>query len=170
MLEVRSRSSSWAPEALPLPSDANTTLGGSVYMVTCTASSTCVAVGGYTDKSGNQPHMILVGSGTSWTTIKAPILATGIEEGLEAVACGSPSACVITGNYLDGNNAGPLLVTGSGTSWAASKPPLPSDAATSIGNLDLLSVACPDATTCIAVGWYPNKSGAASGLLLTGNP
>ena len=171
MMEAMS-GSSWIPEQA-LPSNATSGYSGT-NLVTCRAPSTCVLAGVYSVAPGSAitPGMLAAGSGTSWTATEAPLPATGSFDVFRAGACGSPTACVITGFFEGGAPVGepPLLVTGGGTSWTATKAPLPADAVTSgqynFGGLE--SVTCPSATACVAVGYYTTTSGIVRGLLLTG--
>jgi hypothetical protein len=68
------------------------------------------------------------------------------------------------GSYVDnlGNRQG-MLVTGHGNSWTATRAPLPASA--TVPGAELSAVACPQTTSCVAVGSY---SGDALGLLVSG--
>ena len=59
-------------------------------------------------------------------------------------------------------------MTGSGASSAAAEAPLPANAAAS-PRADLVSVACPSATSCVATGYYTDSSGNTQALLVTGS-
>jgi hypothetical protein len=86
------------------------------------------------------------------------------------VACTSVTSCVAVGSYTDTSNNGQgLLLSGSGTSWTATEPPLPAGAPADVA-VQLQSVACPSASACVAVGQYLNPaSGFEPGLLLAGS-
>ena len=106
-------------------------------------------------------HKVTNGGG-SWTPAEAPLPADAAASpfaDLVSVACPSATSCVATGDYAvssGGHQA--VLVTGSGTSWAAAEAPLPANAAAS-PRADLVSVACPSATSCVATGYYTDSSG-----------
>jgi hypothetical protein len=112
-----------------------------------------------------------------WTDrlITAPLprgAAINSHAALGPIACLSLKFCVATGDYTDssGNGQG-LLVTGSGSSWTAHIAPVPPNAYVQpdVG-LDIGSIACPGASTCIATGDYNVGSYAhRQGLLLTGS-
>ncbi len=154
----------WTPVTAPLPSDAATNPGVYLYSAACPAVSSCVAVGGYTGTNGS-PALIETLSGTTWTPIEAPLPADATNQGaaLSSIACPSASACIAVGGYHTSLTVGSgLLETFSGTSWAPMTAPVPS------GNgagTDLSSVACPSASTCLAVGSYADSSSDRQGLL-----
>jgi hypothetical protein len=138
--------------------------------VSCASATICAAAGYYTDSSGNQQGLLLTWSGTSWTATKAPLPAGASTMAIESLSCDSALPCVVTGHYTDssGNQQG-LLLTWSGTSWTATTAPLPAGAATPNPGVDIGSVSCTSATTCIASGYYIDSSGTPQGLLLTGS-
>jgi hypothetical protein len=158
---------SWTAAEAPLPAGAAADPGASLGSVACPSASSCVAAGIYTDPSGNWHVLLLTGSGTSWTATEAPLPAGAAGASLGSVACPSASSCVAAGSSTDssGSNQEPLLVTGSGTSWAAAEASLPGGAGSSA---DLGSVACPSASFCVAVGGYTDSSGNRQGLLVSG--
>jgi Cutinase len=159
---------SWTPAKAPLPADVSqTATGAGLNSVACT-SSNCVATGYYNDSSGDNKVLIDEGSGASWTAVGVPLPSSGnlSGEGGPYVACATSSACVAVGQYLSTDNGTQgLLVTGSGSSWTATVPPLPANADGSMAQL--WSITCPSATSCVAVGDYTTSSGV-EGLVLTG--
>jgi hypothetical protein len=168
---VTGSGSSWRATKAPLPADAGA--GGDLSSVACPSPSRCVAVGSYAVSGDTGQGLLVTGSGSSWKATRAPLPAGANASaypypGLISVACPSVSECVAVGEYVDssGNQQG-WLVTGSGSSWKATKAPLPAGAGTGSGAL-LDSVACPSASQCVAVGQYYNSSGNYQGLLLTG--
>ena len=166
-------SGTWTATEAPLPANAASNPDAILGPVTCPSASSCVAAGTYNDSSGSEQGLLLTGSGTSWTAAEASLPANAAHRaadvGLDWVACGSAASCVAVGNYFDpsGNGYG-LLVTGSGTSWTTAEAPLPANAGTDpVAYLN--SVACPSASSCVAVGNYNDSSGSEQGLLLTGS-
>jgi hypothetical protein len=161
---------SWTATEAPLPAGAAADPADELFSVACPSASSCVAVGSYTDSSGNRQGWLLTGSGTSWTATEAPLPAGAGDElaGLYSVACPSASSCVAAGYYTDssGNLQG-LLLTGSGTSWTATEVPLPAGAAAD-PEAALYSVACPSASSCVAAGYYTDSSGNRQGVLISG--
>ena len=162
---------SWTATEVLLPANADDAVI-SLASVACPSASSCVAAGSYTDPSGNGQMLLVTGSGTSWTATEVPLPANAAPEpdfNLASVACPSASSCVAADSYTDssGGQQG-LLVTGSGTSWTAAEASLPANAAAS-PDVNLNSVACPSASSCVAVGDYNDSSGNMQGLLVTGS-
>jgi len=165
--------SSWTAVEAPLPSNAeqdNESAG--VYGVSCPSASQCVAVGEYQDASGNDQGLLLTGSGSSWTAAEAPLPADANSTagaGMNDVSCPSASQCVVAGHYTgtSGDTQG-LLLTGSGSSWTATRAPTPSNADGS-GTVYVMGVSCSSASQCVADGDYTDTSGDAQVYLLTGS-
>jgi hypothetical protein len=110
-------------------------------------------------------------AGSGWTATKAPLPANagaGDNAQIVASACASASACAAVGNYTDtSDNELGLLLTGAKSSWVADEAPLPSGAASN-PEVNLPSVACKSASSCVAVGYYTDSSGIQQGVVLTG--
>ncbi len=98
-----------------------------------------------------------------WTASVLPLLpGYSVSTALPStgdIACLRSGTCV-TGVSFNGVPGGEI-VTGSGTSWQAVKPPLPANSYAGAGYVD--AVGC-GTTTCVAVGSYDATSG--SGLLV----
>jgi hypothetical protein len=153
----------------PLPANAGAGGYASLESVACPSATSCVAVGNYLDSSGIWQGLIETKSGSAWKTteVTLPSNADGDPSvQLTSVACPSVTSCVAVGYYNDSTSG--LLVTGSGTRWTATEAPLPADAQS--GQLAYLtSVACPSASSCVAVGGYNGTSSASSELIVTGS-
>jgi hypothetical protein len=169
-LLLATRGSSWTATKAPLPAGAATNPNADLPDVACPSASACVAVGSYTDSSGNQQGLLLATRGSSWTATKAPLpagAAVNADANLPGhdLACPSTSSCVAAGSYLgaSGYTQG-LLLASRGSSWTATKAPLPAGAKAGW----LASVACPSAAVCVAAGQYYDRSGNWQGLLLAG--
>jgi hypothetical protein len=166
--------SGWRAADAPLPADAQTPNNAQLSAVTCPSSTSCVAVGSYTDSSGTPQILVVTGWGASWTAAEASLPAdagSSPELSLSAVACPSTTSCTAIGSYLNssGNTRG-LLVTGAGASWTATAAPLPANAVTTGQTAQLSAVACPSTTSCVAVGsYYLSSSASPVGLLVTGS-
>jgi hypothetical protein len=163
--------SSWTAIEAPLPTDANPKARAHIDSVACPSTSSCVAVGYYTDSSGNTQRLLLTGSGSSWTATQAPLpdnaASSGlVGSGLTAVACASTTSCVAIGSYIAaGSTQEQLLVTGAGSSWTATQAPVPANASAPYA---LISVTCASMSACLVVGDYVDSSGKYQGLLLSG--
>ncbi len=162
---------SWTATQAPVPVGAATDPYATPTKVACASATACAAIGSYTDSSNVQQGLLLTRSGSSWTAAQAPLpagTAANLSPTLVSVACNSASSCVVVGSYEDASfNFHGLLLTGSGSSWIATQPPLPSGADPT-GYVQLDAVKCPTATQCTAVGSYTDTAGHAQGLILTG--
>jgi len=169
-LLVTGQRSSWTATQAPLPGGATRSFA-SLSDVACPSATICAATGEYFDSAARQEQgLLLTGHGSSWTAIKAPLPpgATGVTLG--DVACPSAATCAAMGGYLDsaGHQQG-LLLAGHGSSWTATKAPLPAMAvaATSSTGPFFSGLACPSTATCVATGAYIDPAGNEQGLLFT---
>jgi hypothetical protein len=162
---------SWEAMAAPAPAGVGADPGVTPSHMACASAATCVVAGSYIDSAGIKQGFLLTGHGSFWTAVKAPMPPDAGGSPLplfSGVACPSVTTCVAVGDYQDsaGHLEG-LLLTGLGSTWTAVKAPVPPGApAVPLPNIS--GVACPTATTCVAVGDYLNSVGNVSGLLLTG--
>jgi hypothetical protein len=121
----------------PLRPGAVTVLTG----VSCTAPTTCTAVGRFYSTIGWSAARW---DGTSWTTYTPP---SPLAPALTGVSCASPTSCIAVGNH--GANGGPtalLAETWDGSRWSVPATPSPTGAS------NLAGVSCASATACTAVG------------------
>ena len=118
-LLVTGSGTSWTAAEAPLPANAAANTDAVLSTIACPSASSCIAAGKYTDSSGNEQGLLVTGTGTSWTTVEAPLPANASanypDAFLNTIACPSASSCVAAGGYVDssGNTQG-LLVTGPG--------------------------------------------------------
>ena len=145
--------------------------------VSCPAAGACAAVGFYRDKGDNVHALLLSETAGKWTAgePKFPADAAGGMDpgGLSSVVCTRPGNCVaasgyVTGTNPDGNYRGkPLLVYERQGAWQKGiAVDLPADAAATSG-AGLMSVTCPPAGACLAIGSYTDQAGNQQGLLVT---
>ena len=169
-LLVTGSGTSWTAAAAPLPANAaSSSQDARLYAIACPSKTSCVAVGTYTDSSGDTQGLLVSMSRTKWTPTEAPVPANGFGPQLSAVTCPIATSCVAVGNYRTPYNYNePLILTGSGTSWTATQAPLPSDFVADNG-AGLTGVACPSASSCTAAGSYPNGETSFAGVLETGS-
>jgi len=95
----------WAATAIPVPADASAT-SGALYAVACQAADSCVALGDYTDASGNEQALLETLSAGAWTPMQAPLstnAAANPEVSPDAERCPMAGTCVAWGNYTDSN-------------------------------------------------------------------
>src|SRR5258708_6846942 len=83
----------------------------------------------------------------AWTMLSMPGLASA-DIWLAGVSCSSIATCTAVGNYASGSTIVTLAERWTGGGWTIQPTPNPGGAASS----SLHGVACPSATSCIAVG------------------
>jgi hypothetical protein len=164
-------SAPWKATEAPLPAGAASLGPGPGGLpptaLACASVSVCAAARSYLDSAGNQQGLLLTRSGALWKAVNAPVpVGAGANPTvtLTAMACPSVGVCVVTGSYVNSARLPKgLLLTRSGTSWTAVEAPLPAGASAD-DQASLAAVACPSASSCVAVGRYTAGTGA---LVLT---
>ncbi len=140
--------------------------GGStnhLFAVTCTSSSSCVAVGSYFN-AGVQQTLIEIWNGSSWLISPSPNVGAGANA-LSGVACTSSTSCRAVGDYSNPSNISLTLVeTWNGTSWSITPSPVQGTKSNY-----LYGVACTSSISCVAVGQYINGSSISQTLVETWN-
>jgi hypothetical protein len=147
---------SWTVQPTVDPSDG---VGDGLGGVSCTSTSTCMAVGAYY-RLGS-PAMPLAEGGSSWLVAQPQFPSIGVAGGLSGVACPSTTACMAVGGYTDGS--GTVLTSSDrlkGTTWVAVSTPSPSGARGS----QLNGVSCTSASECTSIGTYADGAGRILGL------
>jgi hypothetical protein len=165
----------WArAQQVTLPANA-ATRGGDATLgaVTCTSAGSCVAVGGYVDKAGDQELMAVTESGGRWgqaRQIASPKNAAGSGAVLDGVSCWRPGDCAAVGDYADTARHGQALATvETNGRWArATEIAVPRDAGPDPG-AQLTGVACSPTGSCTAAGGYFDKSAASHAMVATGS-
>jgi hypothetical protein len=148
-----------------------------LYSVSCTSSTSCVAVGAYRNTSGDNAAFIATLSGTTWSAQPAPLPANAGTFGslLTTVSCSSATLCAGGGYYRDNTSGEPfngLLVTLANGVWTGIAAPQPAGAGNDAdGHQSSFTsgVACPSAASCVATGGYEDASGDTRPLLDTWN-
>ena len=108
VLKGHTLAESWNGTAWTMKTTANPkgATNSNLYAVSCSAVSTCMAVGMYEDAAA--PHGIPFAeawNGTAWTTKPAPNPKGGTNSGLYGVSCSAAQACVAVGNtIISGHN------------------------------------------------------------------
>ncbi len=114
--------------------------------VSCTAATTCTAVGSYLIGGKSLPLIERL-SGFSWS-IQTP--ATANQASLSDVSCASSSHCVSVGGQLEGATGTSLAERWDGTKWSTLSVPSPAGATGS----ELQEVSCSSTSACLALGTY----------------
>jgi hypothetical protein len=139
----------WSVEKTPrLGANVGTSLGS----VSCVSVSDCVAVGGYADSGQDEYAMAEAWNGTSWTAQKVP-RPQGTRGGsdLSGVSCPSTTLCVAVGSYSPAPfEPKSMAQIWNASTWRIQSVPDPPGATES----NLLSLSCPSATMCMAVGYF----------------
>jgi hypothetical protein len=146
-----------------VPSPSPRAPGGAAELnsVSCTSSTSCMAVGEtlVLHEPGGflAPHPLAEAfNGTTWRVVPTLKLAhTGAR--LNGVSCTSPSRCMAVGN--EGTPRKPTLFTfaasWNGTAWTF----VPTPAPLTPGGTALSDVSCTSSTSCMAVGYYGSGPG-----------
>jgi hypothetical protein len=131
----------WATQKTPNPAGSqDNQLSG----VSCTAATSCTAVGQDLSGTGVQVTLADAWNGTTWATEKTPNPTGSEVNQLSGVSCTSSTACTAVGSS-DGTT---LPEAWNGTKWAIETSPNPP------GSEDnqLSGVSCNSSTACTAVG------------------
>jgi len=146
--------------------------------VSCASAGNCSAVGTYYDNQGQEVLLLRETDGSWATGVKATLPSNAAATNrnftsVPSISCASVGNCAAVGGYE--NNLGteenpgteePLLLSETNGTWAAGvEAHLPADRAP-LADSSLVSVSCPSAGNCDAVGDYVNNSGDDSGVLV----
>jgi len=150
----------WTASRAPLPTGGGADV--SLDAISCPSAGNCVAVGTYTDTSGNRQGLILTESNSAWSASEVSLagLSTAANPigNLRSVSCPQAGNCTAAGTYVDGSSDQQgLLLTSSGGVWGpAVKLSEPANATTAAGSASdyVSSVSCATAGNCVAVGEY----------------
>ncbi|MGO9910444.1 MAG: hypothetical protein ACLPQS_04675 [Acidimicrobiales bacterium] len=124
--------------------------------ISCHATG-CLAVGGYSNSKHQVEPELLAGSGTSFVPTEAPVPAgKGFTQSfLESDSCDSEGYC---GSIGITQSNGYFFVTGSLTTWSATKIAAPPDSASALF-VEVDQISCPGQGRCIALGEYVTTVG-----------
>ena len=154
-------SGAWTTVNVPLPPDATASPlnGNALAAVTCTATSSCVAVGSYVNTGQNTKPLLDVETSGTWAAVAAPLPGDASTspntDALTSVSCVSGGNCVAVGQYDNAaENPQGLIDTESGGSWTSTTAPVPSDGNLALPDVLLTSVSCSTLSNCVAVGSY----------------
>lgn len=129
--------------------------------VSCPSTKVCVAVRGiHTGTSARADALYSADGGASWSAGTLPPALTEPDNDSDDPFCPSSSRCVVVGSGTTQSGQGVTLAlysTNSGASWQETKLPT-----TTTYQLD--SVACPTASSCVAVGGLGSSGTAGMAL------
>jgi hypothetical protein len=130
----------------PSPNPAVPT--GQLFWESCTAATSCTAVGTYVKASGVAVTLAERWNGSQWLIQPTPNPQGAADSSLFGVSCTASSACTAVGNSVNQAGASQALAERwDGTNWTIQPTPSPSQ-----GGGFLNGVACPSVSSCTAVG------------------
>jgi hypothetical protein len=139
--------------AVPSPNPAPATSNSPLNDVSCSAPSSCVAVGTIEPAAGGVKRAFILRTtdGTTWTRASTPVVGRDIE--LAGVDCQSATTCTAVGfEYNPANNNrilhASLLRTTDGTTWSSPSP------VSERSGRAVLAVSCATDITCVGVGTF----------------
>jgi hypothetical protein len=138
---------------VPSPNPGTASL---LYGVSCTSTTSCVAVGSYGNAWPPDQTLIESWNGSTWMVVPSPTPG-GSYSSLDSVSCTSTTNCVAVGSYRIGSGLTDrtLIESWDGATWAIASSPSPGSTYNS-----LQGVSCTGATACMAVGG--SRSGDSS--------
>jgi len=139
---------------VPSP-DTNTVQPQSLYGVSCTSVTFCVAVGSSQSVAGPTDTLAELWNGTVWSIVPSPDKGTGGFSELNGVSCLSTTWCTAVGDYFNGTVSQTLAEAWNGTTWSVVSSSSPSTTVTSV----FTSVSCLSPAGCTAVGYSAANSG-----------
>ncbi len=149
----------WTLVSSPNPPNTEPPVGSDLRAVSCTSSTSCMAVGYYSPASDGADWQTLTESwnGTAWSIIASP--DPGTENSLVAISCTGPNNCMAAGSYVGGSLEQTLTESWNGISWSV----VPSANLSGINDV-LTGVSCGSLTGCAAVGTSYSSSEVGSTL------
>jgi hypothetical protein len=151
----------WRLESVPSPQGRTP---ASLYGVSCTSATACVAVGASDIGLRSRAPLAERWDGRRWSI--QPTVSPPAPRGrytrdaeLSGVSCTSRTQCVAVGSYRTGSVTGaPLVEAWNGARWSLQTIPSP-PGAFAIG---LTAVSCTSSTACTAVGNWDNVAGPSA--------
>lgn len=161
---ITATGASYIEAPLPIPGTR-----GALVSIFCATISSCVAVGSFSTNGSEVGGLIDTLADGAWTATQAPMPSGGGVQ-LTQVTCPTPGTCVAIGEYSLSGSEFPgvgLIETLSDGTWTDAIAPLPSNAGGGQSNQILRDLSCPNATSCVAVGDYPDTEGNTQALIET---
>jgi hypothetical protein len=158
------------------PSNAGAGIFGPVAVlssVSCERAGSCTAIGSYTNKLGAEKMMGVTESGGRWERATQIRLPSGADpasvNGLASVSCTGAGSCTAVGLYYTHAPLGfPMAATQAGGRWARARTVavLPVNVSRQpFREASLLSISCPHAGSCTALGNYTDKTGGTATMI-----
>jgi alpha-tubulin suppressor-like RCC1 family protein/sugar lactone lactonase YvrE len=150
----------WTAQSIPAPSGTKQL---TLYEVSCSSSSECMAVGFATNAEGARlPYSALWKGGTTWTVQSVPLPEGIARADLLGVSCLSASFCMAVGRTFNAKGVySAFSERWNGSSWSAGPAPSGSVPYGSEWK-SFETVSCASASACMAAGF--GAFGAAEGF------
>ncbi len=149
--------STWTAATLPMPGQPGVVEDDVVpTQIACTSSARCVLGGDYS-ADGEGTGMIAHLSGSTWTTVTAPLPTAGSGIHFNAAACGADGTCLVVGQYSDGSNHQQGLIEKWSGAWTSVKAPVPTEPGADPSAV-LESASCTVGAICVVGGSYRDAS------------
>jgi hypothetical protein len=147
-------SGTWSVATSPSPPGL---MANELNAVSCPSAGVCVAVGYSATSTGASALAETLGNG-GWALMTEPSVPGAYTAELQGVSCVSATSCVAVGYYqVKGASQQTLVATLANGTWTVTASPN-----RGTGNNELDSVSCPQAGTCVAVGYYQGTSSQSS--------
>jgi hypothetical protein len=162
---VRASAAGWVVQATSPPAQ-----GGAVLAVSCPSPTACTAVGDQGTSTGTAT-LAEHWNGSSWAIQTTPNVPSQISNILAGVSCPTTTECIAVGNdaapyqEFQKPEVQTLAERWDGTSWSIETTPNLVNPLSGWANPDLRAVSCPDASECMAVGYYHNASNTLVALV-----
>ena len=131
---------------VPSP-DVTTSSGNDLADVSCTSSTSCVAVGEVYSSPGSA--LAMTWNGIAWSLSSPARPGSASSSFFDGVSCTSAAFCVAVGGAYGPSPTATLTETWNGSGWAIVPSPDPYVGADQV----LLSVACTSTSSCMATGF-----------------
>jgi hypothetical protein len=130
--------------------------------ISCTAATSCTAVGSDTDAAGVSVPLVLTDNGSGWTPATTPSLSVADRSSsLTAVSCAAPGSCLAVGT----DASGVLTLRSLAGHFSQQTAPNPGEGNHASNTMPApASVACPTSRACLMVGSYTNAAGNDDGF------
>ncbi len=144
-LAERWNGTNWTVQPSPNPPGA---VRSFLLNVSCPSTKACIAVGFFTDGSGNQTPFAEHWNGTNWTVKNTPSPPLDPATQLNGVSCTSSTSCEAVGT----DTTQTWAEVWNGTKWTMQSIPSPSGGS----DVRLRGVSCTASNACTGVGGYFN--------------
>jgi hypothetical protein len=162
----------WSAIKVPVPPGGEPG-SGVAYLGTCPSAHTCLLTGAY--EEFHSRGMIDTLANGVWTATEVPVPPGGraLSGQVGEVACSSATVCAIVGAYQDGvsGSVNIMIDTLAPGTWTAIEVPVPADGIVGSNsyftNLNLSSLTCSSAGSCVTAGQYRDTSGTERHMIDT---